>query len=325
MPFALTGPTPPAWALRFGSADAEELRAGPGVGDIPTSRVIRGGQPVHYDCYSVTGRLTGVCEASASFAQALRGSVSAPVLHLGVPPGTVYRWGRRSLVPTQHASALLLPPDWVFTRSSPPGSILAVQVEHETLISELSARGALPRGPWTLRMQDLQPTAAERAQLEAAARAVLLATQPGAAARRLAHAEARLIDSIAGLILGRSAAAPGGHLARSRVADLEQWIDAHLEEPISLGRLCRVAGVGARSLQAVFESRRGVSPMRFVTERRIQAAHQRLSAAAAGASVTAVAADLGFTHLGRFAQLYRLTLGELPSHTLAQAAAGRAA
>jgi transcriptional regulator GlxA family with amidase domain len=107
-------------------------------------------------------------------------------------------------------------------------------------------------------------------------------------------------------------------MSEQRVRNLEDWIEANLTEPITLGMLCRVAGVGARCLQRAFEQRRGVSPMRFVAERRLTATHRALLCAGPGASVTGIALANGFDHVGRFAQLYREVIGELPSRTLAR-------
>jgi transcriptional regulator GlxA family with amidase domain len=76
-----------------------------------------------------------------------------------------------------------------------------------------------------------------------------------------------------------------------------------------------VAGVGARALMKIFESRRGMPPMRFVTERRLAEVHARLLSAAAR-EVADVAGSVGSTRLGRFAIAYRQVFGESPSHTL---------
>ena len=101
----------------------------------------------------------------------------------------------------------------------------------------------------------------------------------------------------------------------SRLASVEAWIDAHLEEPITLGRLCEIAGVGERALQKAFEPRRGMSPMRFVVERRLAAVRRLLESAGPGDGVTDVAIRLGF-HFRRFAGLYSELFGETPSQTL---------
>ena len=105
-------------------------------------------------------------------------------------------------------------------------------------------------------------------------------------------------------------------LSASRLDRVEDWIEAHIGEVITLGRLCEVAQVGSRALQLAFERRHGMSPMRFVFERRLAAAQRRLSSAEAGDDVTAVATRLGFTHLGRFSIAYRAAFGESPSQTL---------
>ncbi|MCG6859635.1 MAG: helix-turn-helix domain-containing protein [Salaquimonas sp.] len=49
---------------------------------------------------------------------------------------------------------------------------------------------------------------------------------------------------------------------------------------------------------------------------RLQKAHEAICRGGEGQSVTQTALACGFTHLGRFSQLYRATYGELPSKTL---------
>lgn len=58
-----------------------------------------------------------------------------------------------------------------------------------------------------------------------------------------------------------------------------------------------------------------MSPMRFVMERRLAAAHRLLTDADGAIDVASVAVQLGFGHVGRFAQLYRTVFGEAPSLT----------
>jgi AraC-like DNA-binding protein len=61
-----------------------------------------------------------------------------------------------------------------------------------------------------------------------------------------------------------------------------------------------------------------MSPMRYVAERRLAATYRALLRAGPQASVTRIALANGFDHFGRFAQLYREVIGELPSQTLAR-------
>jgi transcriptional regulator GlxA family with amidase domain len=132
----------------------------------------------------------------------------------------------------------------------------------------------------------------------------------------LLHSEAHVVAVVARLVLRNDVVVRARAVTGRRVNDLEDWIESHLEEPITLGSLCGVAGVGERALAKIFESRRGMSPMRYVTERRLAATHSRLLRASAADEVTEIATDLGFTHLGRFAIAYREIFGESPSQTL---------
>lgn len=159
----------------------------------------------------------------------------------------------------------------------------------------------------------------ERRGLLAAASELVLATEPGLDDRQRASAESRFIERMVDLVLRDAVARRPGELALERARNLESWIDAHLGEPITMGTLCRVAGVGERCLQQSFLYRRGISPMRFVAERRLLAAHQWLANAAQTATVTEAALRFGFSHLGRFSVSYRQAIGESPSQTLAVA------
>jgi AraC-like DNA-binding protein len=166
------------------------------------------------------------------------------------------------------------------------------------------------------RTQLLDLLAPERAALLEAALEAVFDTHPESSPHLRPHAEARLTALIADLILRRGAVPRAQAVSASRIAALEAWIDEHLEDPLTIGRLCAVSGVGERSLQKAFHARRGMSPMRFVAERRLAAARKRLIGSAQGRDVTTVAMELGFGNVGRFAQVYRQAFGETPSATL---------
>ncbi len=96
-----------------------------------------------------------------------------------------------------------------------------------------------------------------------------------------------------------------------------EWICEHLQEPITRADLCAVSGLNVRTLSRVFRRRYGQGPVTFVRERRLDAVHRRLLASdREQTSVSEVALDYGFAHLGRFAENYRRAFGELPSDTL---------
>ncbi|MBV6726003.1 AraC family transcriptional regulator [Nocardioides daeguensis] len=94
-------------------------------------------------------------------------------------------------------------------------------------------------------------------------------------------------------------------------------IEAEPERAWRLAELARHAGVSARTLQEAFQRELGMTPLERLRSARIARARADLLAAdPATVSVTDVAAQWGFFHLGRFAQAYRAAYQELPSQTL---------
>lgn len=304
------------WIPAFRSDDLDEVRQFFGDVGGSKSRVAHGRQPMGCVARSIHGLRVSLGSTSSAVAQTARWLVDGPVIQLAMPAGSQYRIGRRVSAPSRAGAVVVVPPDWEWSRTSPAGSVLAVQVQRNALQDELqalrpSSGGSLPR---RLVAQDLEPD--HQARLICAAAAVAQATRPGGDPQWLQLAEARLLTEIVLLLPDSAAPLPPADLNGQRMRALEGWIEANLGEPITLGALCRVAGVGARCLQRAFERRRGVSPMRFVAERRLAATHRALLDAGPDGSVTRIALDHGFDHVGRFAQLYRQVIGELPSRTL---------
>lgn len=112
--------------------------------------------------------------------------------------------------------------------------------------------------------------------------------------------------------------APTDHLSERRVRRIEDWIDAHVGEPIGIEDLARVGGVSVRSVQVSFRRLRACSPMRVVLRKRLQAAHVMLNRPRPGTTVTQVATACGFFNFGRFSHQYREMFGEAPSRALAR-------
>jgi len=309
----------PHWARQFRSDDLEQVRAFIGNKDGPHSRVVHRGRPLGYAMFQVSAPHTNLGGSASAVAQSVRGHVHGWVLHLALPPGTVLRSGRRTSDRTVPQTAVLIPPGWAFTRISPPGALFAVEVDQQALEAELRARRPddVKRNLSRMAMPQLAP--GERARLTAAASELVLATEPGVDVRQRASAEASFIERMVDLVLRDAVTRRPGELALERARNLEAWIDAHLGEPITMGTLCRVAGVGARCLQKSFLYRRGISPMRFVAERRLLAAHQWLSDSSHAGTVTEAGLRFGFSHLGRFSMSYREVIGESPSQTRAAA------
>jgi AraC-like DNA-binding protein len=314
-----TASAAPHWSRQFRSDDLGEVRALIGNKDGPHSRVVHGDRPLGYAMYQVSAHHTNLGGSESAVSQVVRGHVHGWVLHLALPPGTVLRSGLRTSARSVPNSAVLIPPGWAFTRISPPGALFAAEVDAHALMGELQARrpDEVHRNLRRIAMPELTP--GERKGLQAAASELVLATEHGIDGRLQASAEGRFVERMVDLVLRDAVTRRPGELALERARNLEAWIDAHLGEPITMGSLCRVAGVGERCLQKSFLYRRGISPMRFVAERRLLAAHQWLAEASHAATVTEAGSRFGFSHLGRFSVSYRQAIGESPSQTLAAA------
>ena len=85
---------------------------------------------------------------------------------------------------------------------------------------------------------------------------------------------------------------------------------------ITMADLVSVCGVAERTLTKHFRAFLGLSPLSYLRRLRLAAVRETLISGASGASVTKVATQYGFTHLGRFAVQYRRCFGEAPSATL---------
>jgi AraC-like DNA-binding protein len=93
------------------------------------------------------------------------------------------------------------------------------------------------------------------------------------------------------------------------------YIDAHLADAVSVADVARAASVGVRALELGFDKHFGLSPMRYLRERRLDAARRDLDNSVNRPRVADVAMKWGFSNPGQFAKVYRERFGELPSST----------
>lgn len=101
----------------------------------------------------------------------------------------------------------------------------------------------------------------------------------------------------------------------------EQFMAANVHRPLSLPDIASGCHVGPRALQAAFVSHRRSSPLQILKDLRIAQADAMLRASPKPLSITRVALECGFTHLGRFSVDYRRANGETPSGTRRKARA----
>ena len=103
--------------------------------------------------------------------------------------------------------------------------------------------------------------------------------------------------------------------APSGVKRAETYIEANYREAMTLTQIAEAAEVPVRTLLTGFRRFRGISPMRFLLDCRLDAARARLLSADYEDTVLSIALDCGFSHLGRFAAQYFECYGERPSET----------
>lgn len=108
-------------------------------------------------------------------------------------------------------------------------------------------------------------------------------------------------------------------IAKQRVRAAEDYMREYYFEPLTVGEIAAVVGLSSRQLQSSFRRATGNSPWTRLTAIRLEKARYLLCDAQPEATVTSIVHDCGFTHMGRFSELYRETYGELPSETLRMA------
>lgn len=97
-----------------------------------------------------------------------------------------------------------------------------------------------------------------------------------------------------------------------------EYIGNNIQQSITVDELAAVTGVAAATLTKHFKYYLGHSPMEYVREQKLEAVRRILRHADPETSVTDIAIQYAFNHLGRFAEYYRRRYGELPSDTLKQ-------
>jgi AraC family transcriptional regulator, ethanolamine operon transcriptional activator len=112
----------------------------------------------------------------------------------------------------------------------------------------------------------------------------------------------------------------GLELARRRRGLVEQaiaYVEGRQESRTTVTEMCRALGVGRRTLEYAFREVLGTSPRAYFVRCALEAAHRVLRVSSpSDRTVTDVAIECGFWHLGRFSVTYRAAFGETPSQTL---------
>ena len=145
---------------------------------------------------------------------------------------------------------------------------------------------------------------------------------PDAAATQAADIVVRAISRLMLVLAGEDAALVERRDLRVPADRACGFMVMNIARQLSLDDLVQVTGASSRALQYAFQSRFGMSPMRWLREQRLRRLHAALRHAGDAAGVTELAVGLGFTHLGRLGQVFEQRFGLLPSHLLRRARRG---
>ncbi len=110
------------------------------------------------------------------------------------------------------------------------------------------------------------------------------------------------------------------HMARQlqtiSMAKIDRFIEENQHWPFGLQEMCNKTGLALRTVESIVRSRTGMSPLVYLRRRRLASVHRNLLCPNDNVTVTRLALDNGFLHLGRFSIQYREVYGESPIATL---------
>jgi AraC family transcriptional regulator len=102
-----------------------------------------------------------------------------------------------------------------------------------------------------------------------------------------------------------------GGLPAARLRKLTEYIEANLDQELSLTELAQVAGVSASHLKTLFRRSTGQPVHQYVLRQRVERARQLLERSKL--SISQVALETGFAHQSHLARCMRRILGTTPA------------
>ena len=103
---------------------------------------------------------------------------------------------------------------------------------------------------------------------------------------------------------------------RPVVRRAEEFMRAHLSEPIALHEICAAARASERTVEYGFREMYGMGAKKFLQVLRLNHARRLFRFGGNAVSVQDGAAAAGFWHMGHFSANYRRLFGETPSETI---------
>ena len=116
---------------------------------------------------------------------------------------------------------------------------------------------------------------------------------------------------------------PGRNAGLHKVRLVEEYISSNAEQLVDMQTIAQVTGHSANSIFRAFQKYRDYTPMQFLRSVRMDRVRERLLLSQTDVSISKVAFECGFTHLGRFSLAYKQRYGESPSDTVRRVINGR--
>ena len=98
----------------------------------------------------------------------------------------------------------------------------------------------------------------------------------------------------------------------------EYLTESRMKSPITMSEICSAVHVSRRTLQYTFAQCYGISPKQYIQVIRLNQARRMLQSNEEFQTISEVAFNYGFFHLGQFCQSYKRLFGETPRQTLQQ-------
>lgn len=308
---------PPSWSPRYRTDDLDEANAPQlAYGSLRRTCLGRGRLGMRAARVFLAGAAIGW--STTAIGQLVRANARATLAHIPLRDTVTYASGRRHFDAARSQVVILGSGTEYSVTHSASTPMLAVVADETTLAAELALRGlgrsAAAHAPATV-LPGPEVLAELGTILEELRSMSAVDPQSGTAVQL----RTRINEWLATALEAEIGRASLRKTSARRLRRAEEWIDANLGEPISLGRLCAVAGLEASALRRSFHKHRGMSPSEWVRMRRMAAARFRLIEADQDVKVIDVMHDCGLTHAGRFSYEYRKRYGESPSATRSRA------
>lgn len=248
------------------------------------------------------------------------------------PPVAVVCTGNSGIITTTredlrltHGDVFMCPADLPAATAVDAGDYMTLQVPWAAMGSAAEAVTGTPAAD--LRFWTMAPVSAERQRMFAKTAELIygqLVTSGAAGIHPLVVQELtrQAADAFLATFPNTTMTAlylPGpGWVAPAAARRAAAFLEAHVDEPVTLDQIAVAAGVTSRALQYAFRRYFGTTPTGYLRRIRLECAHAELGDAdpAGGITVAAVARRWGWTSHSRFTVAYQKRFGVLPSHTL---------